>query len=407
MGVKRRDRIIHKQHVGSRINSARQRDSCLLATGQVDAFLANFSIVTGRHNLEIRLQLACHDGLHVPALFKFLAEKYIFAELAVLNPWLLLTETCRAVNGDGALAGKVDIAEFVLESALLTVLDTTCVVTNLFASRVRHVNELANHTIQKSSLACARRTNNDSKRALLNIDIEVLKANNLVKGAVLQGNLRLFSLAAAHIEAGLADLSHAFRFLLILFLLDLLTNLVLVSLVEFRRHSVGEVALDLERIFVIVRFLLTVNEACLSLGSGVELKELLHTLHQAEVLAVEVLTVVDPTLNATKHDLGESELLNRQRVAEVDVGSKDADRDGLRHKSFDEIIDFLPHMLRVLNCHFLLEDFVDFFDKIGLPAEQLDGLDIVEALIDIEASLLFLAALLFTNLRLCLRLHLL
>ena len=256
-------------------------------------------------------------------------------------------------------------------------------------------------------VACARRTNNDSKRALLNIDIEVLKANNLVKGAVLQGNLRLFSLATAHIEAGLADLSHAFRFLLILFLLDLLTNLVLVSLVEFRRHSVGEVALDLERIFFIVRFLLTVNEACLSLGSSVELKELLHTLHQAEVLAVEVLTVVDPTLNATKHDLGESELLNRQRVAEVDVGSKDGDSDGLRHKSFDEIIDFLAHMLRVLNCHFLLEDFVDFFDKIGLPAEQLDGLDIVEALIDIEASLLFLAALLFTNFRLCFRLHLL
>ncbi len=51
----------------------------------------------------------------------------------------------------------------------------------------------------------------------------------------------------------------------------------------------------------------------------------------------------------------------------------------------------------VFECEFLLIDLIDFLDEVWLPAEKLDCLNVVKALVDVEAALLALAALLFTD----------
>ena len=92
--------------------------------------------------------------------------------------------------------------------------------------------------------------------------------------------------------------------------------------------------------------------------------------------------------------------MDSQRVAEPDVHAESRETDGLRQDSFDEIVDLVAELLLILNLKLLLEDLVNFLDEVGLPAEQLDGLNIVEALIDVETALLSLATLLFANVRL-------
>ena len=92
--------------------------------------------------------------------------------------------------------------------------------------------------------------------------------------------------------------------------------------------------------------------------------------------------------------------MDSQRVAEPDVHAESRETDGLRQDSFDEIVDLVAELLLILNLKLLLKDLVNFLDEVGLPAEQLDGLNIVEALIDVETALLSLATLLFANVRL-------
>lgn len=58
VGIKCRYRIIHHNDVGIGVDGARQTDTCLLTTRQVDAFLTDFSLVTTWENGEIALQLA-------------------------------------------------------------------------------------------------------------------------------------------------------------------------------------------------------------------------------------------------------------------------------------------------------------------------------------------------------------
>ena len=64
-------------------------------------------------------------------------------------------------------------------------------------------------------------------------------------------------------------------------------------------------------------------------------------------------------------------------------------------------------MLFVLNLEFLLENIINFLNKVRLPSEKLDSLDIIEALINVETSLLFFSTLFLANVRLSLRTQLL
>ena len=110
-----------------------------------------------------------------------------------------------------------------------------------------------------------------------------------------------------------------------------------------------------------------------------------------------MLGLADSALDSSKHLLSQSELLDCQRVAEPDIHSESRETDGLRQHSFDEIVDLVAELLLILNLKLLLEDLVNFLDEVGLPAEQLDSLDIVKALIDVETALLPLASLLFAK----------
>ena len=190
---------------------------------------------------------------------------------------------------------------------MLTIFDRSIAVANFFDLLLRNVDELANHCVQQSGLTRARSSNNDSKRSLLDIDIKVLEIKDLFEGAILVWNLRLLLLAAAHVVAGLADLTHTLSSFFILLLLKLLADLVLVSLVEFWGHTVREVTLDAESILTI-SFLLAIDEAFLGLGRAIKLPKLLHAFHQGKVLAVEMLAVVDPTFEAAEHLLCEGKL---------------------------------------------------------------------------------------------------
>ena len=57
-----------------------------------------------------------------------------------------------------------------------------------------------------------------------------------------------------------------------------------------------------------------------------------------------------------------------------------------------DVVDFLARVLLVLNIHLLLENLVDFLQKVGLPAKQLYRLDVVERFVDEKVPLLALAS---------------
>ena len=59
----------------------------------------------------------------------------------------------------------------------------------------------------------------------------------------------------------------------------------------------------------------------------------------------------------------------------------------------DYVKDLLAAVLFILDVHLLLENLVDLLQEVGLPAEQLHRLDVVEALADVEGALFGLAAL--------------
>mmetsp|Transcript_27885 Transcript_27885/g.34620 ORF Transcript_27885/g.34620 Transcript_27885/m.34620 type:complete len:305 (+) Transcript_27885:2083-2997(+) len=304
MGVQRRDRVVHDQHVGALVDGAGQSHSRLLPARKVDALLADLSCVARRHDRQVGLELAGHDGLHVLLLVEVSAEEDVFAQLAVLDPGLLLAEAGRAVHADGALGAEVGGEERVFEVAHFALLDGALVVADLFDRLLRHEDQLANHGVEEGALAGASRADDDREGALLDLDVEVFQADDLLEIAVLERDGRLVLGVARHLEDRLANAAHVLRRLLVLLFLDLLANLVFFSLVELGGDAVGEVALDGEGVGVVSGDLVALDEAFLALRCAVELPELLHALHHAEVLAVEVLCVVNSVADTSQHDLG-------------------------------------------------------------------------------------------------------
>jgi len=107
--------------------------------------------------------------------------------------------------------------------------------------------------------------------------------------------------------------------------------------------------------------------------------------------------VTDPSVDAIQHDRSEGHRLNRKIVAKIDVNSEDGEFREPIDDALKDVIKFLPKLLLIFERHLFLENFVDFVDEVGLPAEELDRLDVVEALIDVKAALFLLAILLLSN----------
>lgn len=52
-GIESRDRVIHEKKVSVSINGSCKTNPCLLAPGEVDAFLTNLSIIATWENFEV------------------------------------------------------------------------------------------------------------------------------------------------------------------------------------------------------------------------------------------------------------------------------------------------------------------------------------------------------------------
>ena len=183
MSIESRNRVIHDEDVRASINSASQSDSSFLAAREIDAFFTNLSFVACRHDSQVRLQLASGHCFDVLALFISRAEEDIVAEFAVLNPGLLLAVAGGAMDRDRALLSQIGCQEGIFNVPLLTVFDGACLVADFFNCLLREVDKLANHRVEKRTLAGAGRADDHSEGTLLHLDVEVLEADHLLKSA--------------------------------------------------------------------------------------------------------------------------------------------------------------------------------------------------------------------------------
>ena len=90
IGIQRGNGVVHHDNVRVGINGPRQTYSSLLASGEIDALLANFSHVTSWQDLEISLELARFDSFGVPLGIELLVKDNIVLDRLVLNPRCLL-----------------------------------------------------------------------------------------------------------------------------------------------------------------------------------------------------------------------------------------------------------------------------------------------------------------------------
>lgn len=102
--VKSRDWVVHNEHIRAVVDGPSKSKSCFLATRKVDAFLTDFSLITSWHDCKIWLELAGQDGLNVLFLVKLCAKEDVVAELAVLDPSLLLTVASSAMDSHWAVS---------------------------------------------------------------------------------------------------------------------------------------------------------------------------------------------------------------------------------------------------------------------------------------------------------------
>lgn len=92
--IKRGQRVVHQVDVSVCVDGSSKTNTCLLATGKVDALFTDLSRVTSRHYLKVTLELANLDDALVLVLVFFsdwLAERRdVLTDGLVLDPWGLL-----------------------------------------------------------------------------------------------------------------------------------------------------------------------------------------------------------------------------------------------------------------------------------------------------------------------------
>src|SRR5699024_9470198 len=81
--------VVEEEEVGVRVASPSYADPLLLATGQVDAFLTNFTLISASQHLQIGSQCTGLYYLVVFALVERQSEEDVTANGQVLNPSLL------------------------------------------------------------------------------------------------------------------------------------------------------------------------------------------------------------------------------------------------------------------------------------------------------------------------------
>ena len=110
-----------------------------------------------------------------------------------------------------------------------------------------------------------------------------------------------------------------------------------------------------------------------------------------------MLALSDSVSNALKHDSRQCKLAQSECVAEVNVNAENSHA----HEAVDHVtkhvVEFGAVEHSVLKSKFFVVNLVNLLDKVLLPAEKLDCLDVVERLVDIEIALLSLSSLLLAD----------
>ena len=284
------DRVVHDKDVWSLVDRSGQGEPGFLPAGQVDTFLANLCHVSCRHDLEIWLQLAGKDRLYISPFVKVAAKQHVVAQLAVLDPRLLLVKSSRSVDGDGASAGEVRVQQGVLEGPHLQVLNRSAIIANKLHLLLGDVDHLTNHSVKQAGLARSHLADNYCERALLDLNVQVLETRYLIHSAVVQRymDVSMHVLLVTEIVPAFADAAHVLGLLIVVLLPQLLPDLVLISAVKLRSDSPAEVSHHLDCILTPLFSLYSLYQACLTFGRTVKLPQLFHTLPSFKEVPIQM-----------------------------------------------------------------------------------------------------------------------
>ena len=125
------------------------------------------------------LELTSSDSLDIPAILKVRPKDNVVSEFAILDPMLALDVSRRPIDLNGAISFLVLLRQQrVFESFLLIRGKLTLFVSNEIDLLVRDVDHLADHRVQQTTFARADSSNDDNEFALLDLQVNVLQADN-------------------------------------------------------------------------------------------------------------------------------------------------------------------------------------------------------------------------------------
>ena len=214
------------------------------------------------------------------------------------------------------------------ETSHFHILDRSRVITdqtNLFISQMNHFTD---HGAQKTGLTRANFADNDCKGAFLDLDVKVLQADNLIQGAIPEGDMIVQGIIRVEVvKDTLPESVHVFSFLFVGLLHHLLSNLVLLTLIHFGRDGPAEATTDSNsvlRIFIVS----ALNETLLGFGRAVVHPELVKAPSNVEDASVEVSDPADRATELINHHLGKDHLTESHCVSEalVDIEGDKGDQ---------------------------------------------------------------------------------
>ena len=161
------------------------------------------------------------------------------------------------------------------------------------------MNHFTNHRVEQTGLAAANCADDNHELSFLNLQVNLLYIQDMVKAARLKWDIVCLYLSRQHLPQPLPKSRLSLLDSLFLFLLRLLLKLVSLLFIQ-RGYAPAEAALDGEHAFLVV-FFWFLDEASLDFGRKVEAVHSEHRFFNLEVLAVQPLDIVKATEDLAHH----------------------------------------------------------------------------------------------------------